>query len=107
MKEIMDVIKKYKGRRGLIARKLGINLEQLSEIIDEVEDFKKQVDDEGELRDQLLKDLFDIQLEYSLVLKEKWALNYMAAKNAGIDLDNVNPIPVSINIPVEDGKISK
>lgn len=105
MDSVLEIIRKYKGRRGLIAKKLGVSLAQLTEICEEVPEMKEEIEVQTSLKEQLVQDLFDIQLETSLVLKEPWALAYMSAKNAGLSTEDAIPVPVSIEIPVEDGRV--
>lgn len=105
MDMIIDIIKKNKGRKGFICKELGISLSDLNDIIEEEESYKKELDIQVSLRDQLLNDLFDIQLENSLIMKEKWALDYMAVKNGVVADGDIRSIPVSIDIPVRDGKL--
>lgn len=107
MDTVFNIIKKYKGRRGLIAKKLGVSLSQLTEICEEVPEIKDEIELQTSLKEQLVQDIFDIQLETSLVLKEPWALAYMSAKNAGFSVEDAIPVPVSVEIPVEDGRITK
>jgi hypothetical protein len=105
MESVYEVIKKYKGRRGLVAKKLGVTLSQLSAICEEVPELQEEFEAQTSLKEQLVQDIFDIQLETSLILKEPWALAYMSAKNAGINIEDAIPVPVNIEIPVEDGRV--
>lgn len=107
MNSVLEIIRKYKGRRGLIAKKLGVSLSQLVELCEEVPEMKEEIEIQASLKEQLIQDIFDIQLETSLVLKEPWALAYMSAKNAGFSTEDAIPIPVSIEIPVTDGRVKK
>lgn len=105
MDSVYDIIKKCKGRRGFIAKKLGVSLAQLTEICKEVPEMQEEIENQTSLKDQLVQDIFDAQLETSLVLKEPWALAYMSAKNAGLSTEDAIPVPVSVEIPVEDGRV--
>ena len=105
MESVLEIIKKYKGRRGLVAKKLGVSLSQLTQNCEEVPEVKEEIEVQSSLKEQLIQDLFDIQLETSIVLKEPWALAYMSAKNVGFSTEDAIPIPVSVDIPVEDGRI--